>query len=155
MKPELTNRKELVTMDEDQVMDQMAQMSGQAREMFGQLLEVTKPNAVFGSPIQQGPYAIITASELVLGVGGGYGGGGGPDASAGEEEDTAVNGGVGIGGGGLARARPVATISVGPDGVAVTPVIDTTKLGIAFLSSLAAILVTALRVRSVLRSATR
>ena len=38
-------------------------------------------------------------------------------------------------GGGMSTGRPVAVISVGPEGVTVHPVIDRTKLGIALLSA--------------------
>jgi hypothetical protein len=50
------------------------------------------------------------------------------------EGDSGATGGGG-GGGGVAAARPVAVISVGPEGVGVHPVIDKTKLGIAILSA--------------------
>jgi uncharacterized membrane-anchored protein len=49
----------------------------------------------------------------------------------------------------------VATIAIGPEGVTVSPVLDTTKLGITFLTSLAAILLALLRVISIWQSAKR
>ncbi len=50
-----------------------------------------------------------------------------------------VNGGGG--GGGSTMARPVAVISVNPHGVKVTPVVDVTKIWLAFFSTIAAIFI--------------
>ncbi len=46
--------------------------------------------------------------------------------------------GTGGGGGGYSTARPVAAISIGPDGVHVEPVVDVTKIGLAFFTTLGA-----------------
>ena len=48
----------------------------------------------------------------------------------------------GGGGGGFSMARPVAVISVGPEGVRVEPIVDVTKLGLAFLTLLGSMLMT-------------
>ena len=53
----------------------------------------------------------------------------------------APGGGGGGGGGGGAQARPVATITVGPNGVHVEPIVDVTKLGVAFFTALGAIFI--------------
>ena len=60
-----------------------------------------------------------------------------PDQEPGEDLEIEIEGGEGGGGGGggMSSGRPVAVISVGPEGVVVHPVIDRTKLGIALLSA--------------------
>jgi hypothetical protein len=45
----------------------------------------------------------------------------------------------------------VAAIAIGPGGVEVKPIVDTTKIGIAFLTTLAAVGITALQIVRVLR----
>jgi uncharacterized spore protein YtfJ len=58
----------------------------------------------------------------------------------GEEEPELEGEGTGLGGGGggggASMARPVAVISVGPEGVQVEPVVDPTKIAIAFFTTL-------------------
>lgn len=105
------------------------------------LTEAAQPSSVFGAPVQVGDYSVITASEVTVGLGFGFGGGGGsgpmPDEAAeGEGAGEAGGFGHGGGGGGGTAARPVAVISVGPTGVLVEPVVDVTKLGLAFLTAL-------------------
>lgn len=103
------------------------------------LLEVTKPEVVFSKPVKAGEYTVITASEAVVNLGSGYGYGGANLFKNVTEEDEGEydtkNGGGGGGGGGMASARPVAVISIGPDGVRVTPVLDRTKFGIALVTT--------------------
>jgi uncharacterized spore protein YtfJ len=114
--------------------------------LIERLYEVVDPETVFSKPRKSGDYTLITASEIVVGLGSGYGYGSGSfapptDEQAGDEQDVEIEiqagsgSGGGGGGGGMASGRPVAVISVGPDGVAVHPVIDRTKLGIALLSA--------------------
>ena len=111
------------------------------------LFEVVEADTVFSKPKKAGEYTLITASEVMVGLGAGYGHGYGfgefsppEEAQAGEEVmieiETGSGGGGGGGGGGMSSGRPVAVVSVGPEGVAVHPVIDRTKLGIALLSAL-------------------
>ena len=53
--------------------------------------------------------------------------------------DVAPGGqGVGGGGGGFSTGRPVAAISIGPDGVHVEPIVDATKVALAFFTTLGA-----------------
>lgn len=108
------------------------------------LLEVTEPGAVFSKAIKSGDHTVITASEVVVSLGSGFGYGS-SDSKAGREQDsippaTPGGSGGGGGGGGIASARPVAVISVGPEGVQVHPVLDRTKLGIALLSAVGSML---------------
>lgn len=104
------------------------------------LLEITEPGAIFSKPVKSGDYTMITASELSVGLGSGYGYGektqGQPDSSGG-----------GGGGGGVSAGRPVAVVSVGPDGVQVHPIIDRTKLGIALLSTVGSMLLAIARMK--------
>lgn len=110
------------------------------------LLEVTEPGAVFSKPTKSGEYTLITASEVMVGLGSGYGyGHSGGDLSAGtdpKKDETPIpfGSGGGGGGGGMASGRPVAVVSVGPEGVQIHPVIDRTKLGIALFSAVGSML---------------
>ena len=108
------------------------------------LFEVTQPGTVFSKPQKAGEYTLITASEVATGLGSGYGfGNWTPPVLADTEEENVeieIEGnpsgiGGGGGGGGMSTGRPVAVISVGPEGVVIHPVIDKTKLGIALLSA--------------------
>ena len=112
--------------------------------LIERLYDVVDPETVFSKPKKSGEYTVITASEVVVGLGSGYGYGSGSfsppmDERAGDKENVEIEiqagSGGGGGGGGMASGRPVAVISVGPDGVVVHPVIDRTKLGIALLSA--------------------
>jgi len=112
-----------------------------ANELMGKLFDITKPEAIYSKPVQQGEYTIITASELTAGLGVGYGGGGGsgsPAKQKNEETTTNVGYGGGGGGGGGTLARPVAVISIGPDGVNVEPIVDVTKIAIALFTAFGA-----------------
>jgi uncharacterized spore protein YtfJ len=121
---------------------------GQERsfELMEKLLAVAQPGSVFSQPVQSGNYTVITASELVAGIGFGYGVGGGGAPSpvkpgSGEESQSPASGsggGGGGGGGGMSTGRPVAVVTLGPEGVQVKPVVDVTKLGLAALTTLGA-----------------
>lgn len=116
-----------------------------ANALMERLFDVASPEAVFSEPVTQGEYAVITASEVSVGLGFGYGGGGeltsGEDNEGGQspvEETKRSSGGFGGGGGGGggATARPVAAIEVGPNGVRVEPIVDPTKIALAFFTAL-------------------
>lgn len=108
-----------------------------ANEMIGRLYEAAKPEAAFGQPFTQGDYAVITAAEVSVSLGFGYGGGGGNTQE--EEGKEASQGfGVGGGGGGAATSRPVAAIEIGPEGVIVEPIVDVTKIALAFFTAFGA-----------------
>lgn len=100
--------------------------------VLNRLFEIAKPSAVFGEPIQKDEYTVITASEMAMGLGLGTGAGSGTEEA--ENEDAAPESGGGGGGGGGGWSRPVAVISIGPKGVEVEPVVDVTKLGLAFFT---------------------
>lgn len=95
----------------------------------------------YGDPIQHGDHLIIPTAEVVavMGFGGGSGGG------TGQESDNAF--GSGGGGGGNAFSRPVAVIVAGPNGVEVTPILDTTKVALTALTAFGFMLATLSRFR--------
>ncbi len=115
----------------------------------------THAGAVYGEPVTAGNYTVITASEVVSGGGGGGGSGFGPaqqkpspagPATESPQPET-MAGGSGVGMGGGASARPVAVVVIGPAGVKVKPVVDVTKIGIAFATTLGAMLLMLGRMR--------
>jgi len=110
------------------------------------LFDVAQPGAVFSEPVTAEGHTIITASEVSVGMGFGYGMGGGTSprragakmASEGETQDEEDSDGIGGGGGGggASGGRPVAVISIGKEGVQVEPVVDVTKIALAFFTTL-------------------
>jgi uncharacterized spore protein YtfJ len=138
----------------DKVLDSVIKSQAQNLELMEKLFAVAQPGAVYGEPVASGEYAVITASEILVAAGSGYGVGGGTGAET-LEEETAVEGeedeGTGFGGGGagggVSMGRPVATINIGPNGVQVQPVVDVTKIGLAFFTTIGAMLMMLGRMR--------
>jgi uncharacterized spore protein YtfJ len=97
-------------------------------------LSISNVNAAYGAPIQTGDVILIPTAEVVsaMGFGLGYGGSEGAESAA---SQPASAGGSGGGGGGWAASRPVAVVVATPTGVQIKPVIDTTKLAIAALTT--------------------
>jgi uncharacterized spore protein YtfJ len=149
----------------------------EAKDLLNRLLAIAQPEAVFGEPIEVGEQKIITASEVTAGLGFGFGAGGGaaepgeakgrvlvaqngpsvvPEAdeeaekTSGDVEASGMGGGGGGGGG--ASGRPVAVISITPNDVRVVPVIDQTRILLAMLSTLAAIVLMLGKLRRMARS---
>ena len=124
-----------------------------SNELLGRMFELTRPTAVYSEPIIAGDYTVITASELTAALGAGYGGGGGFGAPEedGEAEQSPGGFGGGGGGGGSTMGRPVAAISIGPDGVQVHPIVDPTKFGIAVATAVGAMFVALGRMRKMSR----
>ena len=114
-----------------------------AYEFMEKLYTVANPKAVFSEPVEVGEYKVITATELHVMQGFGYGGGGGAGNNPDSEEEGAAPASIGYGGGGggggTAAARPVAAIEIGPHGVRVEPIVDPTKIAIAFFTTLISI----------------
>lgn len=122
----------------------------QAYDLLDSLTTAAHSSAVYGEPIAVGERMIITASEVSTSLGFAFArGGGGADATPGDDleyhEGTdplppspgpGFGFGGGGGGGGFSAARPVAVISVGPDGVRVDPIVDPTKIVMTFLTVL-------------------
>ncbi|UCG24181.1 MAG: hypothetical protein JSW55_18995 [Chloroflexota bacterium] len=121
-------------------------------ELLERLADVGGPGAVFGAPVESGEYTVITASEARVGLVYGYGGGGGTDSSDGDDAESGSSGfGGGGGGGGAAVARPVAIIEIGPNGARVEPIIDPTKIALAFFTTLLSIFTMGAKMRRALR----
>ncbi len=122
-----------------------------AAKLIERLYDVAQPAAVFSPPVEHGEYVVITASEATVGIGYGYGGGGGnavpqvETASASVETATAYGGGGGGAGG--AGSRPVAVIEIGPHGVRVEPIVDPTKILLAFFTAFGAMFMMLSRMR--------
>jgi len=104
----------------------------QVRELLERLITIARPEAVYSEPLEAGDHRIITASEVSTGLGVGYGGGQGPTEENGEDMGT----GIGGGGGGHSKARPVAVIDIGPEGVKIEPIVDSTKIALAFFAAM-------------------
>jgi uncharacterized spore protein YtfJ len=129
----------------------------QAMELMEKLIDVAQPGAVYGEPVTAGEHTVITASEVKVGMGFGFGSGGGtgPGPVGEGSEDEGEGGGAdfssgyggGGGGGGVSGARPVAVVSIGPEGVRVEPVVDVTKLGLAFITAIGSMLIMRNRMR--------
>lgn len=117
----------------------------EAYDLLDRLVAVADTKSVYGEPVQAGERIIITASEVSVGMGFGFGRGGGAGQSASEpveaQPDSGYGFGGGGGGGGFSAARPVAVISVGPDGIRVEPIVDPTKIALAFFTMLGSVLV--------------
>ena len=96
-------------------------------------LTAANVEAVYGSPVSQGENVMIPAAEVLSVVGFGVGSGGGQGSDATESRGS---GGGGGGGGGRVLARPVAAIIMSPRGVRVEPIVDVTKIALAFLTTL-------------------
>jgi uncharacterized spore protein YtfJ len=129
-----------------------------SQQILEKFVETARPSSVFAPPLSAGDYTIITASEVYAGMGVGFGGGGGngpaaeppaseeplgdqpPAEQTAADEDLPPGSGVGYGGGGggVTLGRPVAVITIGPDGVRVEPIVDATKIAIAFFTTIGA-----------------
>jgi uncharacterized spore protein YtfJ len=126
-----------------------------SQQLLDKFVETARPASVFAPPLSAGDYTIITASEVYAGMGVGFGGGGGSAPTAptepigdqppaeqpdGEEGDFPPGSGAGYGGGGggVTMGRPVAAITIGPDGVRVEPIVDATKVAIALFTTIGA-----------------
>jgi uncharacterized spore protein YtfJ len=124
------------------------QLRQQNHDLVDKIYSAAQPGAVFSQPVESGPYTVITACEVITGVGFGFGSGTSPAKTA--KADTRSNGprmteGGGGGGGGGSMSRPVAAIVIGPQGVKVEPIVDVTKLGLAGITTWAAIALMAIR----------
>ncbi len=101
-------------------------------------VEAGDVRAAFGDPVTAGEQTVIPVAEVSHGMGFGYGAGYGegvlPSGEEGREPIPSTGGGSGGGGGGGAFARPVAALIVGPEGVRVEPIVDVTKVVLAFFT---------------------
>lgn len=120
-------------------------LSNRSIDSIDKLFAVAQPDAVFSEPVQAGNSTIITASEVTVGMGLGFGSGFGAEE---EEEDSEIGSGFGGGGGGFTAARPVAAIIVDEQGVYIEPIVDSTKIAIAFFAAISSMLVMITRLNS-------
>lgn len=111
------------------------QRENQSSDVLAKIYAAAQPGAVYSEPVTAGNYTVITASEIMAAGGFGSGLGFGPSPASSLEETAQPQiqqpGGSGIGGGGTSTGRPVAVISIGPDGVTVQPIVDITKIALA------------------------
>lgn len=135
----------------DAVFIQAVQTPTEGMALLRKLTEAASPQAVYGQPIQQGDTTVITANAMSVGLGFGLVGFvlGRKESSQEEnqQERNEVNGGGG--GGGFSRARPVAVVSIRPEGVEVKPVIDVTHIGLALISAVGAIFIASQKIKKV------
>jgi len=137
---------------------QLVRSQEEGVKLLNQLMEVAHPERVFAAPVSEGGYTLINTAEVVTGMGFGFGVGsqmgmgettpgqaGTTETGGAGEEEPAMGGGGG--GGGYSMGRPVAVISVGPDGVQVIPVVDRTKVALAMFTTLGAMLIMLGRMR--------
>jgi uncharacterized spore protein YtfJ len=99
-------------------------------EVMNKLISVAKAESVFCTPIEHGNTIIIPCCEVA--TGGGMGIGGGPGQTEKEKKQST---GWGVGTGGGSNARPIALIVLSPEGVEVKPIVDTTKVVLAALTT--------------------
>ncbi len=99
---------------------------------IAKLFDVYQPGVVFSEPTTIGETTVITAAEVNVVMGVGFGRGSGGIRKTGGE-------GGGGGGGGASAGRPVAAIIIGPKGVQIEPIVDITKIALAFFTTLGAI----------------
>ena len=128
----IENMKQLMT---ESVPDQNA-----FNAFIGRLFDVAKPETVYSPPVTANGQTVITASEAWVSMAAGYGGGTGSGSESEDDDGEKESGGYGGGGGGggTAWARPVAVIAISDEGVTVEPIIDPTKITIAFFTTIGA-----------------
>jgi len=138
-----------MTEGHDHAVETMDKAHERAAEVLAELVSVASAAKVYSKPVVTGDRTIITAAEIHTGVGFGYGLATARVASWGRGRRDRGEGGArgGGGGGGQAAGRPVAVITIDPDGVHVQPVLDRTKIVLTALTALGAIGLTLIRLR--------
>lgn len=96
-------------------------------------LSAANVEAVYGVPIRDGENIVVPTAEVLSVAGFGYGSGSG---AQGTDENENSGSGEGGGGGGRVFSRPVAAIVISPAGVRVEPIVDVTKIALAFFTTL-------------------
>lgn len=127
------------------IVESSERLSNKSMETIDKLFDVAHPDAVFSTPIEAGEVTVITAAEVSVGMGLGFGGGYGTEE---EEDESEFGSGLGGGGGGFTAARPVAAIVIDEDGVMIEPIVDQTKIALAFLTAAASMIVMLSRIFS-------
>lgn len=134
--------------------DRILDAAQKATDAVIQLFANVGVKTSYSAPIEAAGHTIITAAEAFILAGSGLGGGfgsplTGTDSSTdisddaddqktmgGDHASVNMSGGGGGGGGGFAFSRPVATIIIDQNTVEIKPIIDWTKIGLAFLTTL-------------------
>ncbi len=117
--------------------------TGSAEKMVALLdtfAETAGPEHAYGQATVAGEYTVIPAAEVSVSMGVGFGAGGGPCPKGTEGEGSETGLGGGGGGGGISMSRPVAMISIGPQGVAVKPIVDVSKISLAAVTAIGSML---------------
>ncbi|MFQ5616787.1 MAG: GerW family sporulation protein, partial [Anaerolineales bacterium] len=107
------------------------------QETMDKFIDTARVERAFGEPVKEGDTVIIPAAEVVSAMG--FGSGFGADAKG--------DGGGGGGGGGHSFSRPIAVVIASPGGVRVEPVVDVTKISLAFFTALGFIITTLAKMR--------
>ena len=138
-------------MNENEISNLVEKMQSKTNEAFDKLMSVAEVDKVFSQPVVSGEYTVITAAEVGSGMGLGFGVGAGTDEEKAEGEEPKVDSGSGGGGGGGGGSfsRPVAVITISPQGVEVKPVIDITKIGLALFTALGSMFIMSARMRRI------
>lgn len=134
----------------------MFKNQAEAIALVEKLFDVAQPSAIFAEPVTVGEHTVITASEVKVGMGFVLDTRGGPGAEAAESEgesreEMGTGFGPGGGGGGVSSGRPVAAITVGPEGLQIQPVVDLTTIALAAFTALGAMFMAANRMRAASR----
>ena len=139
----------------NEIMDRVDRSNQERLGVLEKLFSTARADSVFSAPVIQGGRTIITAAEV--GTGGGFGSGMGfgsgtgmgwsrgqrqmpVEGSSADTQAEGAGGGGGGGGGGGAMARPVAAIIIDSEGVTIQPILDMTKIVLALVAALGAML---------------
>jgi len=110
-------------------------------ERLDKVSEEVNVNAVFGTPETIDGITLIPVAEIMYGFCAGVGSG--PSSEYDEDDECCCDeasadadaaegkAAIGAGGGAGAKARPIAYIAVGPEGVRVQPIVDEQKVALA------------------------
>lgn len=136
-----------MTDEAHQALESTDQAQARASKVLSKLISQASADRVYNEPVVAGDTTIITAAEIRTGMGFGYGLASGVTATAGHlpfssaKRHSKDGGGPrgGGGGGGQAVGRPVAVVTIDPDGVAIQPVLDRTRIVLTALTALGAI----------------
>lgn len=145
-----------MTEENHRALEAMDKAQERAARTLAELSSVASADKVYSEPVVAGDRTIITAAEIHTGVGFGYGLAAGRAVPSGKWHREHRNGGPGGGGGGggQAVARPVAVVTIDPEGVTVLPVLDRTKIALTALTALGAIGLMLVRMRRATRQLT-
>ena len=108
------------------------------------LIDAADVQNVYGEPIEKNGIVVVPAAEVMTSMG--FGSGSGQDSGDGED-GRQPSGGSGGGGGGHTFSRPVAVIIIKEDCVRVEPVVDVTKISLAFFTAFGFIVATLMKMR--------